>query len=308
MKSFLSFLFVIVMLVVYAEVKNALSGAPTGRYFLLIMLVMVPLIIIGSIVKYVERWIDHWKRGRKTINDLSGQSVVQPSPAQSSPPALPPMVDSQGNAPLPTVAFLRPFAADRIEVRNPGLDGWMARWIPMYRYILPETVSIDDGLRSTMPDVRNFVAIGDNTEQIGATKIESTNENWRALFDRIVPATEAVVIVPGVRPGTEWEIARLRTMGKLPRCLFLLLPMPKLSSSIDAEIFGLPQVRAMLARLGINLPEVTPAGDRVEIGDAVVFDEHGAIAMHVRGVAKPGYTCVALDVPLLSHVLERLRH
>lgn len=286
MRAGLFTVFLIAAYIFAKEMFADVASESSGVYLAAMVMVMVPLVYAGLSAKNRDRRAEYKRRSTQTVLELTSSGAIAPGITLG--PTAPGLPASGGAAP-DFVLFLRPFLADLVEVRNPDLDGWAAFLVPLYKFILPETVSLDDGLRMALPGPGRLVAISTQTEQLGATKIARSESDWQEAFEQLAPRAKAIVIVPGVRPGTEWEIDRIVQLGLIRRCLFLLMPLPQAVKHDAREVFELAAVSAMLARHGLHLPQRTPAGDKIACGDAVAFADDLALSVHGRGVVTQGF-------------------
>ena len=292
-----SAIFSVVLIGLYLFAKDIFSGlANQSIWFYLIVMTVIfgPLLYFGTSLKTDDNKLEQSDRDAETLAALKAGGVLCPEEqanlkmhAENPEPAQP--VED-------VCVFLRPFLVDAIEVRNPALDGGAASFVPMYKFILPGEVSLDDGLRSSLDSADRFVAISADTSQPGATKIPSSDENWRETFDRIIPVAKTIFIVPAVRPGIRWEIERLKQLKQLHRCIFILLPLPSMLKLEPAEAFELEPIRSMLNDCGLALPERSPAGDEIRIGDAVVMNNDGHITAHGQAVVEAGFIKCELKI------------
>lgn len=302
-----SSIFAIVLIGLYLFAKDIFSGlANQSMWFYLIVMsiIFLPLLYFGTSLKTGEKKEEQKERDEEALAALRAGGVLT--------------LEEQANLkmhaenPAPTqpiedvCVFLRPFLVDAIQVRNPTLDGVAATFVPMYKMMVPSEVSLDDGLLAALGSTDRFVAISNNTEQLGATKIAGSDENWRATFDKLVPVAKTIFIVPAVRPGIKWEIERLKQLGLLHRCLFLLLPFPTMVVIEPAMAFDLGQIRAMLAESGLPLPEHSPSGEDIRVGDALVLNDAGQVTVHGRAVVDAGLTKCELKIKKIRKCIEMM--
>jgi len=66
-----------------------------------------------------------------------------------------------------------------------------------------------------------LVALGRSGEQVGAGRIKSHNDTWRATFERLAQAAEIIFVLPGDSESVRWEVDWLCANQLLGRCIFL---------------------------------------------------------------------------------------
>jgi hypothetical protein len=98
--------------------------------------------------------------------------------------------------PLKSVVLKRGVTAGPATVYDPqlGMTSRFKRYVTFGDF---ET-ALADFVHSKAP----LVALGKPGEQIGAGRIESTDEDRRAKFEQLATHAAAIVLVPSVRPGT----------------------------------------------------------------------------------------------------------
>jgi hypothetical protein len=80
-------------------------------------------------------------------------------------------------------------------------------------------------LADTVDSQAPLVALGRPGEQVGAGRIESTDEDWRAKFRHLATRAVAIVVVPSLRSGTRAEIdAILSTPEWAVKTMFFVPP------------------------------------------------------------------------------------
>lgn len=197
--------------------------------------------------------------------------------------------------------FLRPFLADNITVSNPAKSSGAAYFIPFYRFILPGEVALDDAIRQ-LRSFSRLVTISAHPDHIGAASVSRPDDNWQSTFIRLARDAPWIIVIPGVRPSTEWEIGRLSQMGLLEKCIFILVPFGPGSES--AEEFRLDNIVEMFGRLGLDL---APLGESagIDLGDALVFGNEGRVVVQVRGVMT-GILARSIDLGRLKKCLREM--
>lgn len=220
----------------YLAVKESNLG------FLVTLAVMVPVFLLVERVWWHEQTVD-----QRVRNVEFGQKA------------------SAGNISDRTVLFLRPFQLDNMRgFRNPRRDSTAATFIPLYSLTIADSVTLDEAIRHHLQPDYELVAIGQQKDALGATRLETTEENWRAWFRDLAERARAIVVFPSRKAGTRWEMGEIcANPATLQKTLFLMPPNGY--HNVDPES-TLENVRALLLAHGCELPaDVGP-------GEGVVFD------------------------------------
>lgn len=146
-------IFTVILILAYMFLKDILSGVGSASsliYVALMVLLMMPLLFLGERLKNKDRTVEYKKRTENTVNELITTGILS---NVSTPNSFAQSIEQQTAQEVidDLTVFLRPFAADQVEVRNPDLDGAAATWIPLYKFVLPSAVTLDDGLRYALP-------------------------------------------------------------------------------------------------------------------------------------------------------------
>lgn len=240
--------------------------------------VFLPLLALGKRARYKDETANQRTRDRHLQEDLDREVAAllaegMDDAALSSPSSLD--VERQVVATSRSakrILFLRPFLIDNaFRVRNPRVDGIAARIIPFYDHILPARVSLDDGLRYHLRGYGGLVAIGAPGEVVGASRVRVGDEIWQNYFTALASQALVLVVFPGLRPGTLWEIGSIRkNPNLLAKTIFVLPPY------VAANTPDFPSAKTIvlaLRPLGFEFP------DDVKAGEAFVFDGRGTIRL-----------------------------
>jgi len=263
-------IFVMASVLVYLGIRDSQSTV-----FKLI--VMLPFILVGSGLVLSRRKEEYSERRADAI-EIAEQTL---------------------SVAKPFVLFLRPFQIDKIEADNPKLNSIASMFVPFYRMMLSSTVSIDDALRYAIPEGLELVAVSRN-DDLGAIKLVSDNDDWQNMVRSLSTSAERIVLIPGNRLGTIWEMQLMRDLGLLQKCIFLLVPPPHLIA-LPEIIFD--QVKIAFSTAGISLPDQFK-GASLESCDALIFDNSGQIRDHRKGVLAQGFLCVGLKIRKIRRLFD----
>lgn len=220
----------------YLAVKDGNVG------FLITLAVMVPVFLLVERVWWHEQSIDQCKR-----NEDFGQEAFA------------------GTISDRTVLFLRPFQLDKMKgFRNPRRDSTAAMFIPLYSLTIASSVTLDEAIRHHLQPDYELVAIGQQKDALGATRLETTEEDWRTWFRDLAARARAIVVFPSGKAGTRWEMGEIcANPATLQKTVFLMPPNGY--QHVDPE--STPEnLRTLLLAHGCELPA------DVEPGEGVVFD------------------------------------
>jgi hypothetical protein len=285
-----SILYAVVLIIVFEFFKSAFSGVEYRsefRYLVYLCIIFVPLTQLGLRLKRKDRDTDQKRRAKEANENWEADSIKLTNNGRllgdRNPYELAVHAKDRAHA-----VFLRPFLVDEITVRNPDLDSARSYLIPFYRFFVPGSVSLDDGLKSLVPSSTEFVSINSDMGHIGAAGLRASDGTWQELFERLVPEARLIFVIPGVRPGTQWEIKRLVELSLLDKSVFILFPVPSMITNTEIEAFELDRVREMMRACGIDFPTAAPAGGMIQTGDALLFDNRGTLIAHQPGALKQG--------------------
>ncbi|TCG06567.1 hypothetical protein BZM27_25525 [Paraburkholderia steynii] len=79
---------------------------------------------------------------------------------------------------------------------------------------------ISQALNPTAP----VVALGKPGEHRGAGRIETADDDWKELLERLVKRSIFILMIPSHHTGTFWEIQLINTGGFLDKTLFVMPP------------------------------------------------------------------------------------
>jgi len=263
-----SALFTLMMIVVYLVVKIEVLGGDLGGYDFIIMIALfLPLFFLGEKAKDKDRREDNAERDegfKRTVPQINADGG---NPAAAA-------------APTSEVLFLRPFPVDTtIRVRNPALDGWATRFVPLYNFILPTTVSLDDSIRLHLQQYGELVAIGGPGTEVGAARIRVGDAQWQEYFHLLAARANMIVMFCGLQPGTFWEIEQIAQSPSLLEKTMFLLPPKGLEKVIRTEDHA--SLLATLKDAGLQFPP-----DAKE-GEGYVFASDGGIRQRVVTLTAP---------------------
>jgi hypothetical protein len=93
-----------------------------------------------------------------------------------------------------------------------------------------------------------LLALGRPGEQIGAGRVQSTEDSWRTDLQLLAESADGILVIPSTHEGTKWEIANLMENRKLIRkCIFIVPP--------EVSMFGSPYAQGPAFKFGA-LPKV----------------------------------------------------
>jgi hypothetical protein len=257
---------VVVLIVLYLVLKND-AGFPMWELFL----VLFPLTIIGIAFKRSDETADQRPRDR-AYQEYADQQFVAWKRRRNSPfrrhrsldGATPPDRATPGGQ-NHTILFIRPFQTDsELRVQNPRANS-AATLIPMYRFILPYTVTLDDAVRWHTRSLGELVAVGaPGVEVTGATRTHVDQAEWHEYVMAMAESARAIILLMGARAGTVWEIeAILAAPALLAKTLFLV--PPECRSKVGSPTNEISSVLLLLEAAGVRMP------NKLDCGDGIAF-------------------------------------
>lgn len=186
---------------------------------------------------------------------------------------LDPRLNSSGEeSPLPGsfILYLRPFASDgKILAIPPWHQEFLNRLLAMGMYTgTLADFSFEDRLRRIVRRYGRLFAIGEPDHVIGAGRVSvEEGRQWEDYFRRLALGARAILVVPGLNAGIQWELDWLRENELMSRVVLLL------RGTDDAKA-----VHALLRERGWYIPPDT------YWGDCLTFDSGRRLRSHFRDV------------------------
>jgi hypothetical protein len=119
------------------------------------------------------------------------------------------------------------------------------------------TNDVESYVSGAIRRIAPLVALGSTGEAIGAGRIVTDDDHWRADVRVLMDRAKAILVVPSDRPGTIWEIDTLKSSDLLHKVIFIMPPRSK--GTLDTrERWGVAQ-QAMAAR-GLDAPDYQDRG------------------------------------------------
>lgn len=264
----------ILAVVVYLILKDALSGVGGFLYFAIIIAIMLPIIYIvegggnkdsaneqimrdanlqHEIDSRMRRYLDRKLKESESDNqDLKSEAMSA--------------MDGEKK-----VLFLRPFLIDSsIKIENPRKDSFAGYFVPFYRMTRSDTVTCDDAIRYHLTGYGDLVAIGAAGDNVGASRVYVDDLNWKKYFQYLAKEAFLIVIVAGSRPGTLWEMKTIIEDPDLFTKTIFIVP-PKYIEKFNSSLPEPERLLALLRETGISLPE------KINPGDGFVLNRDGSI-------------------------------
>jgi hypothetical protein len=143
--------------------------------------------------------------------------------------------------------YLRPFKTEGFLIQSVALRE--VALIPLAKRI--ETIELEHLLAIVFDDVGiPLVALGGPGTGFGSGYIATDDVSWTGVISPMLDAATAVILLPGVSPGTCWELQYLIRKGHLQKTLFV---MPKENSSVDWKEYWRSASEAA-TEIGLKLP------------------------------------------------------
>ncbi|MBK7673326.1 MAG: hypothetical protein IPJ27_00355 [Candidatus Accumulibacter sp.] len=153
-----------------------------------------------------------------------------------------------------TFLYLRPFHSTmNLTVSNPRAQSSGT----LESLAEDRVVELESVLRTSLDPFGTLVGLGLPGESEGAGRILTTEENWRAAFQKLAEAARLLILLPSSRPGTLEEIIYLLRNGLLGKTLFI---MPSNTMSAYDAKNEWTKTANTLSELGLHLPAYSAEG------------------------------------------------
>jgi hypothetical protein len=150
-------------------------------------------------------------------------------------------------------------------------------------------------LLACMLDRSPLIALGDtDLERFGPGRAKSNDENWREVLRALAVEAQMLLVIPAPTAGTSWEIEWVDTNKFLHKTCFVMPPPGAGQESWWADNWR--QLREWSVRLGVVLPEYTPAGCIFRLTSEGLIDRLDLSEIYGSG---------NLHLMLLTHLLLR---
>lgn len=154
-----------------------------------------------------------------------------------------------GAYPGPFFLYLRPFAH----------TGKIRQWNPRKTYVPflpgffePGKLELEMIFSDALSEKAPLVALGSPGEQFGSGRLSVDEKEWRKVVEQLIRKAYAILVVPSYHEGTKWEIAAIRKMNHLHKCIFVMPPKARFSGVTMAEEWR--RASEALHELQITLP------------------------------------------------------
>lgn len=129
-----------------------------------------------------------------------------------------------------------------------------------------ETGDLESYVSNAVGRAAPMVAMGRPGEAVGAGRIAAQDADWEADIAVLMKRATGILLIPSHRPGTLWEMDRLKAEGILDKVIFVMPPRAR--GQLDTEERW-EAARKIMADHGLDAPayedrgllfEVDPAG------------------------------------------------
>lgn len=186
------------------------------------------------------------------------------------------------------IIYLRPFEVDlSFRVLGSRRAALAALLVPFYRSIFSKHFSLDDAIRANLSDYGKLVVIGgapgDSDDEL---RLQFSDASWKAYFRPLTEGARAIIMHPGARPGTIWEIEEISNDNLLLEKTIFVFPPARKSilgmlsqrsrkrSASDREQFEKTR-NALISRGLRGAKDIIP-------GEAVIFCLDRSIELRTR--------------------------
>jgi hypothetical protein len=191
--------------------------------------------------------------------------------------------------------FLRPFATDSISIKNNNELNILRGFLPGHHLIRDSKTTFDEHIRRSLPSDFEFLSITSDLTHIGAAAIQTADDNWKNTFRRLANRSSIFILTPGLREGIEWEIMSISKMSLHSKCLFIFIPTDKHDPQEIRNCFLFSGIKIMMAKHGFDIDNQPHLMSTIDVGDAVIFNNHGMVVFHKKAVATGNYSQLTID-------------
>lgn len=174
----------------------------------------------------------------------------------------------------PFFLFARPFnVTGRLSLKRE-----MRHFSTLSGYVPQEHFDLESLLAKSLSPKGILIGLGDRLSEFGAGRVPSSDQEWKATFQRLAGAAKAIILIPSASPGTMWEIDWLRQSGHLSTTVFV---MPPWSQEIAFDIESdWAKAATACEWVGIQIPAYQAGGMLFKIGsDGVVNTSAQGLAL-----------------------------
>jgi hypothetical protein len=271
----------VALAIAYLILKDIVGGQATLFGLIIILLCMVPLLFLAKRGPEGDAKADQTKRNRSLQDDVGGRVQFDVSSDHAPEPYAADEEVKQAVASTSSsstrILYLRPFTIDGVlQVRNPKQDGLAAYCVPFYRMIIPLHISLDDAMRKCLHGCGDLVAIGAPGDAIGAARIRVPDAKWKDYFRLLAKESPAIIMFPGLRPGTLWEIEAIWKDPELLKKTLFAFPPANIRQRTRSDVHETDEIIELFKERGLPLP------NDLKAGEAIVFDRQRAVAQRVQ--------------------------
>jgi len=215
---------------------RSLSSNPYELISALIVIVLVGAIVIFFSGRQAELWAQH-------ARDLRAQKIFHQVQSHVAPSSF--------------CLYLRPFASTGAVVRH----RLQPRAVSNRSIVVQgETLELEEQLERACRRVAPLVCLGRPRGHIGAGRIPTEEDTWKAVIDKLMEHASLIVMLPSSRAGTRHELERILTSDLIDKTVFIDPPRSeKIWKSFD-EAGEWSELRELFLCHGRSLPEHSDKG------------------------------------------------
>lgn len=167
----------------------------------------------------------------------------------------------------PFCLYLRPFlSSDGLYVPN---SLYRRRFLPSMDRFFGRRIDLETVFAMALEHrAHPLIAIGDTGFELGAAKIVTSDQDWRAVFARLAHNASAILMVPLPRPSTVWELDYILGQPDLLAKTLFVMPM-RLRAGVQERLEPFwRDMRSSMRLKGVDFPELSPRGGFFCLRDA----------------------------------------
>lgn len=281
-----TFLAIVITVVLFLALKGYVNGMPFVYVVIIMTVVMFPIFLIGGIANRRDK--EKVQQGKNVDFQRKMDDAFAAIPDDEIEEANEGTVRAARDEVKRTssrkdvILYLRPFISEGVlTVQNPRRDGWKAGFIPFYRFVVQGRVSLDDALAYVLRRFGELVAIGNPGQLVGASRVRVGDDNWKVYFKILAESSKFIIVFPGLREGSLWELTMIRRRPELlSKTIFIFPP-----EGINDLYSVVPSTKEVMAAMESHR---FPIPGELNAGDGLVLDASGKAKMRLN-VYKPGF-------------------
>jgi hypothetical protein len=94
----------------------------------------------------------------------------------------------------------------------------------IFRYWKSRLWDLETVVAMSVDSYAPLIALGRPGEQVGAGRVLTTEESWKATFEKLAGGVSTIFLIPSSHPGTLWELRRVVVDPEMLRKTAFIIP------------------------------------------------------------------------------------